>query len=64
MELLIALLALTTMEVVLGIDNIVFISILSNRLPPGQQKLARRAGARAGPRHTVAVTGDVVVRRQ
>ncbi len=44
MELLIALVALTTMEIVLGVDNIVFISIISNRLPPGQQKLARRLG--------------------
>lgn len=44
MELVIALLALTTMEIVLGIDNIVFISIISNRLPAGQQKLARRLG--------------------
>jgi predicted tellurium resistance membrane protein TerC len=44
MELIIALVALTTMEIVLGIDNIVFISIISGRLPPGQQRLARRVG--------------------
>jgi predicted tellurium resistance membrane protein TerC len=40
----IALGALTLLEVVLGIDNIVFISILSNKLPEEQQPLARRVG--------------------
>lgn len=35
---------LTAMELVLGIDNVVFISILSERLPKAQQKLARRLG--------------------
>lgn len=39
-----ALIALTAMEIVLGIDNIVFISILSGRLPPHQQKKARLIG--------------------
>src|SRR3546814_7006880 len=32
------------MEVVLGIDNLIFISILSNKLPPHQQSKARRLG--------------------
>ena len=40
----IALGALTVLEIVLGIDNIVFISILSNKLPEEQQPLARRIG--------------------
>jgi len=40
----IALLTLTLLEVVLGIDNIVFISILADRLPPAQQGRARRLG--------------------
>ena len=40
----IALGALTVLEIVLGIDNIVFISILSNKLPAEQQPLARRVG--------------------
>ena len=40
----VSLLTLTAMEVVLGIDNIVFISILSGKLPPNQQPLARRLG--------------------
>ena len=41
----IALGALTLLEIVLGIDNIVFISILSNKLPEDQQQLARRVGS-------------------
>jgi predicted tellurium resistance membrane protein TerC len=44
MELVIALLALTAMEIVLGIDNIVFITIVSAKLPKHQQPLARRLG--------------------
>ena len=44
MELAVALLALTAMEIVLGIDNIVFISIVAGRLPKSQQPLARRLG--------------------
>ena len=41
---LIALLTLTLLEVVLGIDNIVFIAILCGRLPPEQQPKARTIG--------------------
>lgn len=44
MEALIGLVALTLMEIVLGIDNIVFIVILTGRLPVNQQKSARRLG--------------------
>ncbi len=40
----ISLLTLTVLEIVLGIDNIVFISILSGKLPPERQKSARRWG--------------------
>ena len=40
----VALLTLTVMEIVLGIDNIVFISILADRLPVEQQARARRLG--------------------
>jgi predicted tellurium resistance membrane protein TerC len=43
-ENLIALLTLTSLEVVLGIDNVVFISILAGKLPPHQQANARRVG--------------------
>lgn len=44
MENVIALLALTAMEIVLGIDNIVFIAILSDRLPEEVRNKARRIG--------------------
>lgn len=40
----IALLTLTVLEIVLGIDNIVFISILAGKLPPKQAAQARKAG--------------------
>ncbi|MCW3467661.1 TerC family protein [Chitinophaga nivalis] len=41
---LISLLTLTVLEIVLGIDNIVFISILSGKLPAEKQKKARQLG--------------------
>ena len=37
-----ALITLIVMEVVLGIDNLIFISILSNKLPEHQRQRARR----------------------
>lgn len=40
----IALLTLTFLEIVLGVDNIIFISIISGRLPENQQKRARNMG--------------------
>ena len=40
----IALATLTFLEIVLGVDNIIFISILSGKLPPPQQPKARRLG--------------------
>ena len=43
-ENLIALATLTFLEIVLGVDNIIFISILSAKLPAKQQPLARRIG--------------------
>lgn len=43
-EALISLLTLTILEIVLGIDNIVFISILAGKLPAHQQKKARQLG--------------------
>jgi predicted tellurium resistance membrane protein TerC len=39
-----ALITLIVMEVVLGIDNLIFISILTNKLPEHQQQRARRIG--------------------
>lgn len=44
MDALIALISLTVMEIVLGIDNIIFISILSSKLPFDQQDKARKIG--------------------
>jgi predicted tellurium resistance membrane protein TerC len=40
----VALVALTAVEIVLGIDNIIFLSILVARLPPSQQARARQIG--------------------
>jgi len=40
----IGLLTLTALEIVLGIDNIIFISILAGKLPPREQPKARRLG--------------------
>jgi predicted tellurium resistance membrane protein TerC len=39
-----SLATLTALEIVLGIDNIIFLSIVSARLPPHQQPMARRIG--------------------
>ena len=52
---LIALLTLTVLEIVLGIDNIVFISILSGKLPENQQARARTIGL------ALAMIGRVVL---
>ena len=43
-ESLVSLLSLTLMEIVLGIDNIIFVAILSQRLPVEQQRKVRRLG--------------------
>lgn len=43
-EAFIALIALALMEIVLGIDNIVFISVATGKLPPEQQRAGRRIG--------------------
>jgi predicted tellurium resistance membrane protein TerC len=39
-----ALLTLTTLEIVLGIDNLIFVAVLANRLPPRRRASARRIG--------------------
>jgi predicted tellurium resistance membrane protein TerC len=44
---LIALVTLTFLEVILGVDNVIFISILSSKLRPDQQPRARRIGLMA-----------------
>ena len=43
-QLLIAFLTLTALELVLGIDNVIFISILVDKLPPEKRAFARRLG--------------------
>jgi len=43
-EIVVSLLTLIALEVILGIDNVIFISILANKLPEHQQKKARRYG--------------------
>ncbi len=48
-EALIALLALTAMEIVLGIDNIVFITIITGRLPESQRHVGLSPGTGGGP---------------
>jgi predicted tellurium resistance membrane protein TerC len=47
MEWLVALVTLTVLEIVLGIDNIIFISILAGKLPKHQQGRARSLGLMA-----------------
>ncbi|HEV8348020.1 MAG TPA: TerC family protein, partial [Vicinamibacterales bacterium] len=44
---LLALATLTFLEIILGVDNVIFISILSSKLPEGDQRKARRAGLAA-----------------
>lgn len=54
-----ALIALTTMEIVLGIDNLIFISILSNKLPEELRPKARRIGISAALVLRLALLGGV-----
>jgi predicted tellurium resistance membrane protein TerC len=44
---ILALVTLTFLEIVLGVDNVIFISILSGKLPASQQPKARRLGLAA-----------------
>lgn len=44
LEIIFSLLTLTVLEIVLGIDNLVFISVVSQRLPKEQQRRARQFG--------------------
>jgi len=51
----IALLTLTILEIVLGIDNIVFVAILSDRVEQGSRSRARRVGL------TIAITMRILL---
>jgi predicted tellurium resistance membrane protein TerC len=55
----VALLTLITMEVVLGIDNLIFISILTNKLPAHQRARARRLGIGAALGLRLALLGTI-----
>ncbi len=50
-----ALLTLTALEIVLGVDNVIFISILSNKLPPEQRDRARLVGLGAAMAMRIAL---------
>ena len=54
-EFTIALVTLTFLEIVLGVDNVIFISILSGKLPKSEQKRARRVGLMAAMLMRVAL---------
>jgi len=55
----IALATLTALEIVLGIDNIIFISILVGRLPARQRELARRLGLALAMLARLALLGAI-----
>ena len=40
----VALLTLTALEIVLGIDNVIFLSVIVSRIPPAQAERARKIG--------------------
>lgn len=56
-----ALLTLIAMEVVLGIDNLIFISILTNKLPEDQRDRARRIGIGLALIFRLALLGTIAV---
>ncbi|MDE1992169.1 MAG: TerC family protein [Rhizobiaceae bacterium] len=55
----VALVTLVVMEVVLGIDNLIFISILTNKLPPEHREKARRIGIGLALLMRLALLGTV-----
>ena len=55
----VALVTLIVMEVVLGIDNLIFISILTNKLPPESREKARRIGIGLALGMRLALLGTV-----
>src|SRR5688572_6377324 len=56
-----ALVTLIVMEVVLGIDNLIFISILTNKLPEHQQTRARRIGIGLALILRLALLGTIAI---
>jgi predicted tellurium resistance membrane protein TerC len=57
----VALATLVAMEVVLGIDNLIFISILTNKLPENQRERARRVGISLALIMRLALLGTVAI---
>lgn len=57
----VALATLVVLEIVLGIDNLIFISILTNRLPAHQQARARRLGISAALVLRLALLGTISI---
>ena len=56
-----ALLTLIAMEVVLGIDNLIFISILTNKLPEAERERARRIGIGLALVMRIALLGTIAI---
>jgi predicted tellurium resistance membrane protein TerC len=56
-----ALATLVAMEIVLGIDNLIFISILTNKLPPEHRSRARRIGIGGALILRLALLGTVAI---
>jgi predicted tellurium resistance membrane protein TerC len=57
---LLALATLTFLEIILGVDNVIFISILSSKLPQRDQSKARRAGLAAAMLMRIALLLSIV----
>ncbi|MDI4667121.1 TerC family protein [Xanthobacter autotrophicus] len=57
----VALVTLVAMEVVLGIDNLIFISILTNKLPPQYRTKARRIGIGLALVLRLALLGTIAI---
>lgn len=57
----VALVTLVAMEVVLGIDNLIFISILTNKLPPQYRTRARRIGIGLALVMRLALLGTIAI---
>jgi predicted tellurium resistance membrane protein TerC len=57
----VALVTLIAMEVVLGIDNLIFISILTNKLPEHERERARRLGIGAALLMRLALLGTIAI---
>jgi predicted tellurium resistance membrane protein TerC len=59
-EALLALITLTALELVLGIDNVIFISVLAGKLPAGQQDRARTVGLTLAAAGRIALLFSIV----